>query len=105
MLNIKHFVDTDGHRVEIDQRNVCEAYVDSTSDSRSIVIVSKDAAAVHLGIGVLDEIECWLGFKEYGGLPFVTARGGVLAGHEVGFRNVTAHREVLREIEEAKARP
>jgi hypothetical protein len=96
MLNIKHFIDTNGHRAEIDQRNVCEAYVDSTSDSRSIVIVQEGTAAIHLGIGALDEVETWLGFKDYGGLPSVTVRRGVLSGHKVGFKNVSNAKKILR---------
>jgi hypothetical protein len=61
MLNIQTFSDIDGNAVEIDRRNVIDAYVDGTHKPGTIVIVAKGGPAWNLGIGARSAIESWLG--------------------------------------------
>src|SRR5262245_8761772 len=62
MLNIQAFNDTNGNCVEIDRRQVTEAFVWRSANRRDITIVyGPEAATATLGIGALGEVEQWLG--------------------------------------------
>ena len=61
MLSIQTFADVDGHRVEIDRRQVVDAYIER-ADGRSTIEVTWGAGkGCSLGIGAREQIEAWLG--------------------------------------------
>jgi hypothetical protein len=72
MLNIQQFTDTDGNQVEIDRRNVRDAYIEHREGRSSIQVLDirvgvhghdDERRPVTLGIGALGHVEAWLGRK------------------------------------------
>jgi hypothetical protein len=61
MLSIQTFNDTDGHRVEIDRREVVSAYVERRDGRSSIEITWGEGKACSLSLGARWEVEGWLG--------------------------------------------
>lgn len=61
MLNIQTFTDTDGNQVEIDRRNVRDAYMTVVGSTRAIAILLNDGRTLDLGAGARDFVETWLG--------------------------------------------
>ena len=64
-LNIQVFEDIDGRRVEIDRREVCDAYIEILVDRRAVVVLTsgEHASVTHLGVGAREFVEEWLGRK------------------------------------------
>ncbi|HEY1244173.1 MAG TPA: hypothetical protein VGF29_05010 [Hyphomicrobiaceae bacterium] len=61
MLNSQTFTDVDGRQVEIDKRNVRDAYMSTGGNRRAVVILMRDGRTFDLGAGARDLIEAWLG--------------------------------------------
>ena len=70
MFSIQQFTDTDGNEVEIDRRNVRDAYIEHREGRRTIQVLDirvgvhghdDESRPVTLGIGALGHVEAWLG--------------------------------------------
>jgi hypothetical protein len=89
MLNTQVFTDTDGHRVEIDRRELVDAYIERAPDRSTIQLTWGEGKAISLGIGAREAVESWLGRElEFlspvaaAYLPNLKPRGDIMKGRE-----------------------